>query len=354
MKTKLLTRLLSIIILVLFLYPADAKDTNIQQSNPLKDFKDDRTVTERTARGLKYMIRERRPSESWYDYFCNVLLSLGKERNRLDFGFQGFRKDKAKFEFIPFTVFDVNGVGFIVPVKTTSIKETMQTIHLRPRPGQEEVFDLTPVSFVQSKCENEDIYFLIYDKPKIDIYQINIDFPGAEAGYMAIVRNEDVVREHYKPVRSFTELARDVSADTRSDADKAIEKARKEECINATHKIIKIVVNPEKTGLKFTIELKPGTEDGMYNIKTEFLEGEEVYNIKSKLVKGQSEFQYCVPYEKIPKVIRQSVSARKRNFIEKFVARVRMSRELNESEKDINIYNTTLTSANTARFSIKE
>lgn len=355
MKIKMLRIiLLNIVILVLFSHSAKAEEATAQQIKPLKGFKDDRTVTERTDDGLKYLIRKKRLNEAWYDYFCNVLLSLGEERGRLDFGFQSLQKDKIKLEFIPFTVFDVEGIGLIVPVKTILINEAMKEIHLRPRPGRAEVFDLMPVSFAQRKCEANDIYFLIYARPPAGIRQINIDFPRLKAGCVAIIRNEEAAREYYRPVRSFAEIAADILADTRNDADRAAEKAKKEKCINAVHKIAGIKVNPQEASLKFIVRLKSGAEDGMYNIKTEFLEGEEVYNIKSKLAAGQKEFQYYVPYEKIPKVISLSALARKRNFTEKFAAWVRLSRELNESEKELNIYDAALASVDTVLFSIEQ
>jgi hypothetical protein len=352
MKIKSFVRvLLSLIISASFTSQVFAR-TKKQEFRQLKEFKDDRTTTERTTYGLKYMIRKRSPGENWYDYFCNVLLSLGKERGRLDFGFQSFQKDKVKFEFIPFTVFDVEGIGLIVPVKTASIEEAMKEIHLRQRPGREEVFDLTPVSFVQSKCDEEDIYFLIYKKPQMDIYQLNIDFPRFKAGCVAVIRNEDSVRNYYRPAYSFTEIARDISIDTRTNKEIAAEEAKKQKYLNTVHKIKKIMIQPQEAGLRFTIELKPGAQDGSYDIKTEFLEGEEIYDTKAKLFKGQSEFQYSVPYERIPKLVSLSASAKKRGFAEKFVAWVRISRELDESGKDLKIYDSALSSADTAQFSI--
>jgi len=355
MKIKSFVKiLLCLIISASFTNQILSKDNKARQISQLKEFKDDRITTERTAYGLKYMIRKRNLNESWYDYFCNVLLSLGKERGRLDFGFQSFQKDKVKFEFIPFTVFDVEGIGLIVPVKTASIEEVMKEIHLRPRQGRREVFDLTPVSFIQSKCDAEDIYFLIYKKPQMDIYQLNIDFLRFKAGCVAIVRNEEAVHNHYRPVRSFTEVARDISIDTRTNKEIAAEEAKKQKCIAAVHKIIKIIVSQEKSGLKFTVELKPGAEDGMYDIKTEFLEGEEIYDTKAKLLKGQGEFQYFVPYAKIPKVVSLSSQAKKKGFNEGFVAWVEISRELDESRANLDIYDSALTSADTAQFWINE
>lgn len=355
MRIKLFVKtLLTITIAALFFYPAEAVDNDARQPKPLQKFKDERTVTERTIHGLKYMVRQRNPNESWYDYFCNVLLSLGNERGRLDFGFQNFQKDKVQFAFIPFTVFDVKDVGLIVAIKASSIKDIMNEIYLRPRPGREGDFDLAPVSFVESKCKAEDVYFLIYDRPKASVRQINIDFPRFKAGCVAMIRDEEEARQYYRPVRSFAELAGDIVNDTRSEADKTVEKEKKEKCINATHKITRVIVNPQNIGLEFTITLKPGTEDSIYDIKTEFLEGEEVYDIKTKLTKGQSEFKYYVPYEAIPKIVALAKSARKKGFIEEFGVLVKINKELNESEKNLNIYDSALTSADTARFRINK
>jgi len=346
--------LLSLVISASFTSQVFSRGNELQEPTQLKDFKDNRTTIERTTCGLKYMIRKRNFDESWYEYFCNVLLSLGNERGRLDFGFQGFQKDKVKFEFIPFTVFDVEGIGFIIPVKTASIEEAMKEIHLKPRPGRKEVFDLTPVSFVQSKCRAEDVYFLIYKKPKINIYQLNIDFPRFKSGCAAIVRNEEAVRSYYKPAQSFAEIARDISIDTRTNKEKSAEKIKKQKCINAVHKIIKAAVSQEKEGLRFIVELKPGAQDGIYDIKNEFLEGEETYNLKARFLKGQSEFQYLIPYKKIPKVVSLASQAWKKGFSEGFLAWVKISRELDESQMNLDIYDSVLTSAVTAQFWMNE
>lgn len=150
---------------------------------------------------------ERPADQTWFDWFCEVLIPLD-DAERLSLGFTRLSVAGRSFELLPGTLFDVDGLGWVLVLRgdravvdlaaaEVHLDPLGRKMRLRPRPGP-------PVRAASCPA---DVAFVVFENPPEVDAKVLSGFPSwADAGASHDVLDEEAARERYRPIRDIRDV----------------------------------------------------------------------------------------------------------------------------------------------------